>query len=112
VLSLLSCVDYLLTSVSSFRKLSKINTCFSYWLRGVASQEAEIRRIMVRSQLRQIVWETLSQKTPSQKKASGVVPDVGPEFKPWYCKKGIVCSTTFIAFTSFLLQLSGLPKFS
>jgi hypothetical protein len=31
-------------------------------------QEAEIRRIVIQSQPRQIVWETLSQKNPSQKK--------------------------------------------
>jgi hypothetical protein len=33
----------------------------------LATQEAEIRRILVRSQPRQIVLETLSQKKPSQK---------------------------------------------
>jgi hypothetical protein len=37
-----------------------------------ATQEAEIRRIMVQSQPRQIIRETLSQKIPSQKKAGGV----------------------------------------
>jgi hypothetical protein len=34
----------------------------------LATQEAEIRRIMVQSQLRQTVCETLSRKNPSQKK--------------------------------------------
>jgi hypothetical protein len=34
----------------------------------LATQEAEIRRIMVRSQLGLIVCETLSQKNPSPKK--------------------------------------------
>jgi hypothetical protein len=34
----------------------------------LATQEAEIGRIMVQSQLRQIVLKTLSQKHPSQKK--------------------------------------------
>jgi hypothetical protein len=34
----------------------------------LATQEAEIRRIAVQSQLRQIVHETLSRKTLSQKK--------------------------------------------
>jgi hypothetical protein len=40
------------------------------WLRPVilATQEAEIRRIVVQSQSGQIVWENLSQKNPSQKK--------------------------------------------
>jgi hypothetical protein len=44
------------------------------WLTPVnlATQEAEIRRIQVQSQLRQIVPETLSRKNPSQKRAGGV----------------------------------------
>jgi hypothetical protein len=51
------------------------------------TQEAEIRRIIVRSQIRQIVFDTLSQKNPSQKKrAGGVAPGVGPEFKPQHHK--------------------------
>jgi hypothetical protein len=39
------------------------------WLTHVilATQEAEIRRISVQSQLRQIVQETLSRKNPTQK---------------------------------------------
>jgi hypothetical protein len=45
--------------------------------------DAEIRKIAVQSQLRQIVHKTLSRKNPSQKRAGGV----GPEFKPQYCKK-------------------------
>jgi hypothetical protein len=36
---------------------------------------------MVRSQPRQIVRETLSQKSPSQKRVGGVVQGVGLEFK-------------------------------
>jgi hypothetical protein len=65
------------------------------WLMPIilATQEAEIRRIEVRSQPGQIVHKTLSQKT-HQKKAGGVGqgegPGVGqgegPEFKPQYCK--------------------------
>jgi hypothetical protein len=27
------------------------------------------------------------EKKPSQKRAGGVAQGVGPEFKPWYCKK-------------------------
>jgi hypothetical protein len=34
----------------------------------LAIQKAEIRRIVVRSQSRQIILETISQKKPSQKK--------------------------------------------
>jgi hypothetical protein len=54
------------------------------WLTSVilATQEAEIRRITVRRQARQIVHKTLSQKYPTQKRADGVVQGVVPEFKP------------------------------
>jgi hypothetical protein len=64
-----------------------------WWLTPVilATQEAEIRRITVRSQVRQIVHETLSQKSPSQKRAGGVAQSVGPEFKPQYHKKKKKC---------------------
>jgi hypothetical protein len=57
-----------------------------WWLTPIilATQEAEIRRIMVGSQPRQIVYETLSQKSPSQKRAGGVAQGVGPEFKHKY----------------------------
>jgi hypothetical protein len=51
------------------------------------AQEAEIRRIEIQSQTRQIIYETLSQKTPSQKRGGAVAQNVGPEFKPQYCKK-------------------------
>jgi hypothetical protein len=47
----------------------------------LATREAEIRRIEVRSQPRQIVFKTLS---PTQKRAGGVAQGVGPEFKPQY----------------------------
>jgi hypothetical protein len=59
------------------------------WLTPVilAAQEAEIRRIMVQSQPRQIVCETLSRKNPSQKRACGVVQVIGPEFSLQYHKK-------------------------
>jgi hypothetical protein len=59
------------------------------WLTSVilGTQKAEIKRIMVQSQPRQIVFETLSWKNPSQKKASGVAQGVGPEFKPQYHQK-------------------------
>jgi hypothetical protein len=47
----------------------------------LATQEAEIRRIMVRSQSRQIVHEILSQKTLHKNRAGGVAQGEGPEFK-------------------------------
>jgi hypothetical protein len=53
----------------------------------LATQEAEIRRISVQSQSRQIVHETLSQENPSQTRAGGVAQGIGPEFKPQYHKK-------------------------
>jgi hypothetical protein len=49
----------------------------------LVTQEAEIRGITVRSQPSQIVCETLSRKTLSQKNWAGRVAQVvGPEFKP------------------------------
>jgi hypothetical protein len=42
---------------------------------------------MVRSQLGQIVLETLSRKNPSKKKAGGVAQGEDPEFKPQYHQK-------------------------
>jgi hypothetical protein len=53
----------------------------------LATQEAEIRSIMVQSPLMQIVCETLSRKNPSQKRTGGVAWGVGPKFKPQYLKK-------------------------
>jgi hypothetical protein len=51
-----------------------------------ATQEAEIGRIVVQSQPRQMASETLSRKNPSKKnRAGGVVH--GDEFKPQYFKK-------------------------
>jgi hypothetical protein len=52
----------------------------------LATQEAEIRRIAVRSQPRQIVLETMLKNHP-QKRASGVAQGEGPEFMPQYCNK-------------------------
>jgi hypothetical protein len=48
----------------------------------LATQEAEIRRLMVQSQPGQIVHNTLFQKKKSQKKGGDVAQGVGPEFKP------------------------------
>jgi hypothetical protein len=43
----------------------------------LATQEAEIRRIMVQSQPGQIVNETYLEKNPSQKRTGAVTQDVG-----------------------------------
>jgi hypothetical protein len=51
-----------------------------------ATQKAEIRRIMVQSQPRQIVHETLSRKTLHKNRAGGVAQGEGSEFKPQYHK--------------------------
>jgi hypothetical protein len=50
----------------------------------LATQEAEIRRITVQRQPKQIVHENLSGKNPSQKQAGGMAQSVGPEFKHQY----------------------------
>jgi hypothetical protein len=54
-----------------------------WWLTPVilATLKAEIRRIMVQRQARQIVCETLSEKKKSQKRASGVPQCVSLELK-------------------------------
>jgi hypothetical protein len=53
----------------------------------LATQEAEIRRIEVRSQLRQIVCKTLSCKTLHKNRTGGMAQDEGPGFKPQSRKK-------------------------
>jgi hypothetical protein len=65
------------------------NEARHWWLTPVilATQEAEIRRIRIQSQPRQIVCKTLSRKCTSQEKADGVAQGVGPEFKPQYRRK-------------------------
>jgi hypothetical protein len=62
----------------------KLSMARCQWLTPIilATQEAEIRRIVVQSQPRQIVRETLFQKYPSQKRAGGVAQGEGPELKP------------------------------
>jgi hypothetical protein len=59
------------------------------WLMPVilAMQEAEIRRITVGSQPRQVVCETLFRKTLHKNRAGRVAQSEGLEFKPQYCKK-------------------------
>jgi hypothetical protein len=53
----------------------------------ITTQEAEIRRTTVQSQPRQIVHETLFQKTHHKRRASGVVQGEGLEFKPYHHKE-------------------------
>jgi hypothetical protein len=48
----------------------------------LATQEAEIRRIVVQSHPGQVVPETLSRKTLHKNRAGGVAQGIGPEFKP------------------------------
>jgi hypothetical protein len=52
-----------------------------------ATQKAEIRRMAVRSQPRQIVPRDPISKIPSLKRGSGVAQGIGPEFKLQYHKK-------------------------
>jgi hypothetical protein len=63
------------------------------WLTPIilVTQEAEIRRTEVRSQPGQIVCETLSQKSPSWKRAGQQAQVVDPEFKTPYRKKKFHC---------------------
>jgi hypothetical protein len=53
----------------------------------LATQEAEIRRIMgFEVSLANSSGDPISKK-PSQKRAGGMVQGIGPEFKLLYCKK-------------------------
>jgi hypothetical protein len=64
--------------VAAFKKVNKFAR--RWWLMPLilAIQEAEIRRTADRSQPRQIVWDILSQKNPTQKKAGGVAQGISP----------------------------------
>jgi hypothetical protein len=53
----------------------------------LATQEAEIKRIMVQSQPGQILCETVSQKSPSQERVGRVAQRAGHEFKAQYYQK-------------------------
>jgi hypothetical protein len=56
----------------------------------LATQEAEIRRITVQREPRQIVHETLSRKKkPITKRAGGVTHGLGPGFKSQHYKNKI-----------------------
>jgi hypothetical protein len=75
-----------------------------WWLTPVilATQEAEIRRKMVvQSQPRQIVHETLSQKKNHHKKELVVAQGVDPDFKPQYCtqKKKFLLESRCLSFS-------------
>jgi hypothetical protein len=61
------------------------------WLTTIilATQETELRRIVIQSQSQKIVHETLSWKNLSLKRAGGVAQSVGPDFKPQYHKQCI-----------------------
>jgi hypothetical protein len=72
----------------------KVKTAGLLWLTPVilATQEAEIRKIMVKSQPRPIICKTLSWKTHHKKRMGGVAHGVDPEFKPQYWKKKVKIS--------------------
>jgi hypothetical protein len=53
----------------------------------LATQEAEIKRITVQSQPKQIVHKTLSQKQNHKKRAGGMAQGVGPESSPSITKE-------------------------
>jgi hypothetical protein len=50
----------------------------------LATQEAESRRIVVQPQPEQILFETVFQKHPTQKRTVGIAQCVGLELKPQY----------------------------
>jgi hypothetical protein len=78
-----------LSSPPSYLYLKFVRIARCWWLIPIilATQEAEIRRIMVRSQSRQILHETLSQKTFHKNRTEEVAQGEGPEFKPQYWNK-------------------------
>jgi hypothetical protein len=52
-----------------------------------ATQEAEIRMIVVQGQAGQILLQDPVSKKPFTERADGMAQGVGPEFKPQGCKK-------------------------
>jgi hypothetical protein len=73
-------------TLSSTPNPGKNRTARHWWLTLVilATQEVEIRRIMVQSQHEQ---NSSAEKNPSQKRAGRMAQEEGPEFKPQYHKK-------------------------
>jgi hypothetical protein len=69
--------------------VKKVRYSGHWWLTPVilATREAEITRIKVRSQPGQTVHETLSLRTLHKNWAGGVAQGEGPKFKPQYHKK-------------------------
>jgi hypothetical protein len=59
----------------------------------LATQEAGIRKVTVRSQAGQKVLGPLSRKTLHKNRAGVVAQGEGPEFKPQYRQKKRICST-------------------
>jgi hypothetical protein len=70
--------------VPQYNNNNNKNLAGRQWLTPVilTTQEAEIRRLTVQSQPRQIVCKTLSGKTLHKHRAGGVAQGEGPEFKP------------------------------
>jgi hypothetical protein len=75
-------------------KSIKINKFFYYPV-ILATQGAEIRRIKIQSQPRQIVRKTLFQKYPSQKRAGGVAQGVALSSGHSTAKKKKFCCKIF-----------------
>jgi hypothetical protein len=77
------------TKIVCFPNYKSCVECWVRWLTPVipVTQEAEIRRLEVQSQPRQIIQESLSRKNLLQERTGGVAQSAGPEFKPQYSKK-------------------------
>jgi hypothetical protein len=71
---------------SSTQKKKKKNFAGHWWLAPVilATQEAEVRWIVVLSQSGQTVCKILSLKTCHKKRADAVAQGTDPEFKPQF----------------------------